>query len=247
MAASAQLQRCVLELGGHAAVIILDDADVDAAAQAIAAYKFKGAGQSCNTASRILVQAGVYEAVVQRLTSIANTIRVGPGDEPETQMGPMATARGLATMERLTADAVARGARLTAGGSRLQRVGYFWPPTILRDVPSNAAIMHEEPFGPILPIAPFGELAEAVTIANSTRYGLASYVFTASQAAASQIASALSVGSVGINQLKGVAVDVPVGGVNDSGYGYEGGEEGFRSFQTLKVISARHEQDVLPR
>jgi succinate-semialdehyde dehydrogenase / glutarate-semialdehyde dehydrogenase len=246
-AASAQLQRCVLELGGHAPVIILDDADIDAAVEAIAAYKFKGAGQSCNTASRLLVQAGVYEAVVQRLTALAKAIRVGPGNDPETQMGPLATQRGLATLERLTADAVARGATLTAGGSRMKRSGYFWPPTILRDVPPSAAIMHEEPFGPILPIAPFGDVAQAVEIANSSRYGLAAYVFTRSQAAATEIASALSVGSVGVNQLKGVPPDLPVGGINDSGYGYEGGIEGFRTFQTLKVISAKREQDVCPR
>lgn len=243
-AASAQLQRCVLELGGHAPVIILDDADVDAAVQAIAAYKFKGAGQSCNTASRVLVQAGVYETVVQKLTALAKAIRVGPGDDPETQMGPMATQRGLATVERLCKDAVARGALLTVGGARMQRTGYFWPPTILRDVPPGAAIMHEEPFGPILPITRFSEVADGIKMANSSRYGLAAYVFTRSSTAATQVASALSVGSVGINQLKGVPPDLPVGGLNDSGYGYEGGVEGFRTFQTLKVISAKDEQDV---
>ena len=244
-AAAGQLQRCVLELGGHAPVIVLDDADVEATAQAIAAYKFKGAGQSCNTASRVIVQAGIYEALVQRLTSIAGAIRVGSGNDPETQMGPMATPRGVATMERLCADAVARGAILTTGGSRLKRSGYFWPPTILRDVPPEAAIMHEEPFGPTLPIVPFKEIAEAVRIANSTRYGLAAYVFTRSPAAATQITNALSVGSVGVNQLKGVPPDLPVGGIYDSGYGYEGGSEGFRTFQNLKVVSARDEKDVL--
>jgi succinate-semialdehyde dehydrogenase / glutarate-semialdehyde dehydrogenase len=246
-AAAPQLQRCLLELGGHAPVIVLDDADVDAAVQAIATYKFKGAGQSCNTASRLLVQRGVYEAVVQRLTAVAKGIRVGPGNDPETQMGPVATPRGLATLERLIADAVARGAIVTAGGSRLKRSGYFWPPTILRDVPPDAAIMHDEPFGPILPIVPFGDVAEAVSIANASRYGLAAYVFTRSQNTATRIVGALSVGSVGVNQLKGVAPDLAVGGLNDSGYGYEGGVEGFRAFQSLKVVSAKEERDVCLR
>ncbi len=237
-AASAQLQRCVLELGGHAPVIVLDDADPDGAAQAIAAYKFKGAGQSCNSPSRLFVQEKIYETFVERLTAIAKAIRVGVGNDPRTQMGPLANRRRLAAMERLTADAVRRGATITVGGSRLEREGYFWPPTVLRDVPVDAAVMHEEPFGPIVPIAPFRKPEEAVKLANANRYGLAAYVFSRSQATAREIATHLMVGSVGINHLKGVAPDVPVGGVNDSGYGYEGGIEGFRSFQALKLINS---------
>jgi succinate-semialdehyde dehydrogenase / glutarate-semialdehyde dehydrogenase len=234
-----QLQRCILELGGHAPVIVLKDADLDTAVRAIADYKFAGAGQSCNAPSRVFVQAPVYESFVDKLTSAAKSIRVGAGNDPDTQMGPIANSRGLVMMERLTADAVARGATATTGGTRLDRPGYFWPPTILRDVPPAAAILQEEPFGPLLPVLPFAAIDEAVAMANANRYGLAAYVLTHERETAAHIAGALTVGSVGINHLAGVAPHVPVGGVNDSGYGYEGGLEGFRSFQSLKAISEK--------
>jgi succinate-semialdehyde dehydrogenase / glutarate-semialdehyde dehydrogenase len=234
-----QLQRCVLELGGHAPVLVFADADLDAAARAIADYKFSCAGQSCNAPSRIFVQSAVYDAFVQRLTAIVESIRVGPGNDPATQMGPMANPRRLEVMERLTSDATRRGASVATGGSRPKRTGYFWLPTLLRDVPDSAAIMQEEPFGPILPIAPFTTVDEAVMKANATRYGLAAYVFTGSAQLSEEIAGRLADGHVAINHLQGVPPDFPIAGINDSGYGYEGGVEGFRSFQSLKLISRR--------
>ena len=237
--ATDQLQRCILELGGHAPVIVLEDADLDKAVRAIADYKFAGAGQSCNAPSRIYVQAPLYEPFVDKLTGAAKCIRVGAGNDPESRMGPMATARGIAMMERLTADAVSRGATATTGGKRLDRPGYFWPPTILRDVPSAAEILREEPFGPLLPVVPFAAIDEAVAMANANRYGLAAYVLTNQKEAAERVAQALAVGAVSINHLAGVAPHVPVGGRNDSGYGYEGGVEGFRGFQSLKALSER--------
>jgi succinate-semialdehyde dehydrogenase/glutarate-semialdehyde dehydrogenase len=242
--ASAHLQRCILELGGHAPVIVLKDADLEGAVHAIADYKFECAGQSCNAPSRVFVHASVYEPFVQKLAAVTQAIRVGPGNDPTTQMGPMASPRGLESMERLSADAVRRGATIVTGGNRLRRTGYFWAPTILRDVPQAAAIMHEEPFGPVLPIAPFAQTDDAVKMANASCYGLAAYVFSAATDTAEEIAAALSVGTVGINQLKGVAPDVPTGGLNDSGYGYEGGVEGFRGFQSLKVINAKRGQGL---
>jgi succinate-semialdehyde dehydrogenase / glutarate-semialdehyde dehydrogenase len=237
--ATDQLQRCILELGGHAPVIVLEDADLDKAVRAIADYKFAGAGQSCNAPSRIFVQAPVYEKFVDKLTNVAKSIRVGAGSDPDTRMGPMATSRGVAMMERLTADAVTRGATVTTGGKRLDRPGYFWPPTILRDVPPAAEILREEPFGPLLPVVLFATIDDAVAMANANRYGLAAYVLTNQRETAAHIAGALAVGAVGINHLAGVAPHVPVGGLNDSGYGYEGGAEGFRGFQSLKAISEK--------
>jgi succinate-semialdehyde dehydrogenase / glutarate-semialdehyde dehydrogenase len=237
--AADQLQRCVLELGGHAPVLVFADADLDAAARAIADYKFACAGQSCNAPSRVFVQSAVYDAFVQRLTAIVESIRVGPGNDPITQMGPMANPRRLAVMERMTLDATRRGATVTTGGSRPKRTGYYWLPTILRDVPDSAVIMREEPFGPILPIAPFATVEEAVMKANATRYGLAAYVFTASAQLSEEVAGRLADGHVAINHLQGVPPDFPIAGINDSGYGYEGGVEGFRSFQSLKLISRR--------
>ena len=237
--ATDQLQRCVLELGGHAPVLVFADADLDAAARAVADYKFGSAGQSCNAPSRIFVQSAVYDAFIQRLTGIVESIRVGPGNDPATQMGPMANPRRLEVMERMTLDATRRGATVTTGGNRPKRTGYYWLPTILRDVPDSAAIMQEEPFGPILPIAPFATVDEAVIKANATRYGLAAYLFTGSAQLSEEITSRLAVGHVAINHLQGVPPDFPIAGINDSGYGYEGGVEGFRSFQSLKLVSRR--------
>ena len=237
--AADQLQRCILELGGHAPVIVLDDADLDNAVPAITAYKFAGAGQSCNAPSRIFVQQSIYEKFVDKLTNAARSIRIGAGYEPDTQMGPMTTSRGVATMERLATDAVTRGATVTTGGRRLDRQGYFWPPTILRDVAPASEILREEPFGPLLPVLPFATVDDAVAMANANRYGLAAYVLGGETQAARDIADALAVGSVGINQLAGVAPHVPIGGLNESGYGYEGGAEGFRGFQSLKAISEK--------
>jgi succinate-semialdehyde dehydrogenase/glutarate-semialdehyde dehydrogenase len=237
--ASDQLQRCILELGGHAPVLVFADADLDAAARAIADYKFACAGQSCNAPSRIFVQIAVYDAFVRRLTAIVESIRVGPGSDPRTQMGPMANPRRLEVMERMTLDATRRGATVATGGRRPKRTGYYWLPTILRDVPDSAAIMQEEPFGPILPIAPFVTVEEAVLKANATRFGLAAYVFTGSAQLSEELAGRLVAGHIAINHLQGVPPDFPIAGINDSGYGYEGGIEGFRSFQALKLISRR--------
>jgi succinate-semialdehyde dehydrogenase/glutarate-semialdehyde dehydrogenase len=237
-AAAQRLQRCVLELGGHAPVVVFEDAPLESVVKEITDYKFECAGQSCNAPGRVFVHARVYEEFVERLSAVARTIRVGAPDDPATQMGPLANERQLATMQRMTADAVNRGAAVTAGGSRLPRPGYFWPPTVIRDVPDGAAVMQEEVFGPILPIAPFGSVDEVIARANASAYGLAAYVFTRSQLLAQKVARRIAVGSVGINQLKGVTPDVPIGGIADSGYGYEGGLEGIRSFQYLKLINA---------
>jgi succinate-semialdehyde dehydrogenase / glutarate-semialdehyde dehydrogenase len=235
--AASTLKRCVLELGGHAPVLVFADADLNAAAEAIAAYKFECAGQSCNAPSRVYVEAAAYPALLDRLTALARRIVVGPGLDPETTMGPMANARRIAAMERLMADARSLGSRVVTGGERLPRPGYFWPPTILTDVPPDAAMMTEEPFGPLLPVLSFSTFDEAIAQANRTPYGLAAYVFTRSESTADAAARALDAGSVGINQLRGVPPDAPVGGIKDSGYGYEGGAAGIEAFVHLKLVS----------
>lgn len=235
--ASKNLQRCVLELGGHSPVLVFDDADIATTVRAVCEYKFEYAGQSCNAPSRLFVQRSRYADFMKQLVKAATEIRVGPGEDPDVQMGPMVGERGPARMKRLTDDAIAKGARLLLGGRRLEGKGYFWPPTVLGDVPSSAAIMSEEPFGPILAAAPFDTIDEAIELANGTRYGLASYVFTSSQKTALDVAGQLSGGTVSINMLKGVAPDVPLTGTGDSGYGHEGGVEGFRAFQSLKLIN----------
>jgi succinate-semialdehyde dehydrogenase/glutarate-semialdehyde dehydrogenase len=235
--AACNLQRCVLELGGHSPVLVFADADIPTAVRAICDYKFEYAGQSCNAPSRVFVHRSCYAAFTQELVRVAAAIRVGGAEDTDVQMGPMISLHGLARMQRLTEDALAGGARLILGGRRLERSGYFWAPTVLADVPRFATIMSEEPFGPILTVAPFDTLDEAITLANGTSYGLASYVFTSSRKTQMDVAERLACGSIGINVLKGVAPDVPVAGIGDSGYGFEGGEEGFRAFQVVTVIN----------
>jgi succinate-semialdehyde dehydrogenase/glutarate-semialdehyde dehydrogenase len=234
--AARTLKRCVLELGGHAPVLIFEDADLDAAVRAVTAYKFECAGQSCNAPSRIYVAASLYERFVAQFSRMATALRVGDGSDPSTDMGPMANPRRLAAMQRLVDDTLARGGRVVTGGARLARPGYFWPPTIVLDVPDTAALMSEEAFGPVVPVLPFATFDEVVARANENPYGLAAYVFTRSAQTAEAAGRALAVGSIGINSLAGVPPDVGIAGIKDSGYGYEGGRLGIDAFLNLKVI-----------
>ncbi|MQX92003.1 aldehyde dehydrogenase family protein, partial [Sinorhizobium meliloti] len=235
--AAENLQRCVLELGGHSPVVVFEDANISKAVSAISEYKFECAGQSCNAPSRILVARPIYQAFLAKLVEAAENIRVGAPDDSETEMGPMANVRRVAAMERLTRDAVDRGAKVETGGARLNQRGYYWAPTILTDVHPDARILHEEPFGPMLTVAPFDTIDEAIRAANATEYGLASYFFSDSAEIQKRMIGSLSAGAVSVNYLKGVSADAPNAGINQSGYGYEGGVEGFRAFQNLKLVN----------
>ncbi|MFC0804443.1 NAD-dependent succinate-semialdehyde dehydrogenase [Ensifer sp. P24N7] len=235
--AANNLQRCILELGGHSPVVVCEGADLAKAIPAISEYKFECAGQSCNAPSRILVARALYKEFLARMTETTRKIRVGPPDDPETEMGPMANARRIEAMQRLTENAVDRGARIETGGTRLDRPGFYWPPTILTGVPKDAKVLHEEPFGPILTVAPFDTIEEAIEEANATEYGLAAYFFAGTSDAKRALVGGLSVGAVSVNYLKGVSADAPYGGVKQSGYGYEGGEQGVRGFQNLKLVN----------
>lgn len=241
--AANNLQRCVLELGGHSPVVVFEDTDVSKAVSAISEYKFKFAGQSCNAPSRILVARSIYRDFLARLVQAAESIRLGLPDDPETDVGPMANARRIEAMERLTKDAVARGAKVETGGKRLNRAGFYWMPTILSNVHPESQVLHEEPFGPILTVAPFDTIEEAIQEANNTQYGLASYIFSDSPDIQRRMVRSLSAGAISVNYLKGVSADAPVGGIKQSGYGYEGGVEGLRVFQNLKLVNSAN---VLP-
>ncbi|WP_024511543.1 aldehyde dehydrogenase family protein [Bradyrhizobium sp. ARR65] len=236
--AASNLQRCVLELGGHSPVVVFEDTDVSKAVSAISEYKFRFAGQSCNAPSRILVARSIYPEFLTRLVQTAERIRVGMPDDPETNMGPMANARRIEAMARLTKDAVARGARVETGGKRLDRPGFYWAPTVLSNVHPESRVLHEEPFGPILTVAPFDTIEQAIEGANATEYGLASYVFSDSPDTQQRMIRSLSTGAVSVNFLKGVSADAPLGGIKQSGYGYEGGVEGLRTFQNLKLVNS---------
>lgn len=235
--AASNLQRCVLELGGHSPVIVFEDADISKAVSAISDYKYECAGQSCNAPSRVLVARPIYEEFLARLVRSAKQIRVGSPDNPETDMGPMANARRIEAMERLTKDAVVRGATVETGGKRIDRPGFYWAPTILSGVPPESDVLREEPFGPILIVAPFNTIEEAIEKANATEYGLASYCFTNSPELQKRMIRSLSAGAVSINHLKGVSADAPNAGIKQSGYGYEGGVDGLRTFQNLKLVN----------
>lgn len=235
--AAGNLQRCVLELGGHSPVVVFEDADIAKAAWAISEYKFECAGQSCNAPSRILVARSIYQEFLSKLIRAAERIRVGAPDDPETDMGPMANSRRIEAMERLTKDAVNRGAKVETGGKRLDGPGFYWAPTILSNVHPESRVLREEPFGPILTVAPFDTIEEAIEEANRTEYGLASYVFTGSREIQERMIRSLAAGAVSMNHLKGVSADAPNAGVKQSGYGYEGGLEGVRAFQNLKLVN----------
>ncbi|WP_407114680.1 NAD-dependent succinate-semialdehyde dehydrogenase [Bradyrhizobium sp. LMG 9283] len=235
--AAGNLQRCVLELGGHSPVVVFEDADLSKAAWAISEYKFECAGQSCNAPSRILVARSIYKEFLTKLVRAAEKIRVGAPDDPETDMGPMANGRRIDAMERLTKDAVDRGAKLETGGTRIDRAGYYWPPTILTNVHPESKVLCEEPFGPILTVAAFDTIEEAIAEANDTEYGLASYFFTESPEIQKRMVRSLVAGAISMNHLKGVSADAPNAGVKQSGYGYEGGVEGIRAFQNLKLVN----------
>jgi succinate-semialdehyde dehydrogenase/glutarate-semialdehyde dehydrogenase len=235
--AAEHLVRHVLELGGHSPVIISGDADINAVATAVAAYKYDCAGQSCNAPSRVFIERSVYDDFVTAFVEISEKIRIGEGWEPQVNMGPMANARRMVAMDNLVSDAKARGARVICGGERLRRPGYFFPPTVLLDVPEAARISIDEPFGPLLPVTPVDTIEEGILRANANPYGLASYVFSSDPEVATEIASRLEAGSVGVNELQGVPPDASVAGIKDSGYGYEGGVAGVEAFQNRKLVS----------
>jgi len=230
------VKRATMELGGHAPVIIFDDADVNRALNLMAGFKFRNAGQVCISPTRFYVQDAVYKSFVEGFTERAKGIKVGNGLEDGVAMGPLVAARRLEVMESFVADARNNGAEVTAGGERLGNRGFFYAPTVLKDVPDSARIMSEEPFGPLAPITHFNSFDEVVERANSLPFGLASYVFTSDGGKAARISDALEAGLVGINNPFVSMPETPFGGVNESGYGSEGGIEGLEAFQRTKFV-----------
>ncbi|MEV0636253.1 NAD-dependent succinate-semialdehyde dehydrogenase [Streptomyces sp. NPDC050619] len=227
----------LMELGGHAPVIVCADADPVRAARKAAQAKFANAGQVCTSPSRFLVHESLIEAFTAEFVRAAEAVVVGDGLADGTTMGPLANERRLKAMERLTADAVARGAKVLVGGERPDRAGYFFAPTVLTDVPADAELMHEEPFGPLAPIVPFTDLDEALATANGLPYGLAAYGFTQSAATAEKLSGELAAGILSINHCGGSVHEAPSGGVKDSGYGREGGPEALDAYLVTKRVS----------
>jgi succinate-semialdehyde dehydrogenase/glutarate-semialdehyde dehydrogenase len=235
--AAPDLKRCTFELGGHAPVILCADGNVDVAVTATMAFKFTSAGQSCIAPSRFYIHRTRYTEFTDKFSAATRALKVGNGFEQGVQMGPVANARRLSAMQRLTDDAKAQGAEIAAGGQRHSAPGFFWNPTVLLQVPDQALVMNEEPFGPIAPMALFDEVDEAIARANRVAYGFAAYCFTQSASIAAKFTAEIEAGNLGINQMSPSLPDAPVGGVKDSGYGYEGGREGIAAFQHVKLVS----------
>jgi succinate-semialdehyde dehydrogenase/glutarate-semialdehyde dehydrogenase len=234
--AAATVKRTTMELGGHAPVIVFDDADLPRAVELLATAKFRNAGQVCVSPTRFYVQEGIYERFVSAFTERARKVSVGDGLLDSSHMGPMANPRRPAAMEKFIGNAVECGARLQLGGERHGREGFFWKPTVLSDVPVGARIMNDEPFGPVAVMAPFARLEDAVEQANRLPYGLAAYAFTESAKRAMLISDAIESGMVGINTVMMAAVDSPFGGVKESGHGAEDGPEGLHACLVTKAI-----------
>lgn len=226
-----------LELGGHGPVLVFEDADVKKAAVEGVANRFRGTGQVCISSTRFLIQRGAYQTFVDHFVAATGALKIGNGLHPHTQVGPLANPRQLAKMEELVADAVEKGARVLVGGEALSGEGFFFQPTVLADVPMDARVMHEEPFGPIALLMPFDELADGLKEANRLPYGLSAYAFTSSARTAIDVADGLEAGMIGINQYRIVATELPFGGMKESGHGSEGGVEGIEHYLTHKFIS----------
>ncbi len=235
--AGQHLKRATMELGGHAPFIVCDDVDLDAVVRLGAGMKFRNAGQICTSPTRFLVADPLHGDFVSQFASVAESLVVGNGVEDATQMGPLAHARRIDALDGLVRDAVEQGGRLVTGGRRIGNEGYFYPPTVLADVPLSARVMNEEPFGPLAVINQFDTLDGAVSEANRLPYGLGAYAFTKSTLNAARLADEVETGMISINHFGLAAPETPFGGVKDSGYGSEGGSEGLQAYLVPKFIS----------
>ena len=231
------MKRTTMELGGHSPVVVFADADPEKAADTIAAFKYRNAGQVCISPTRFYVQEDVYPRFLKRFTEYANGIKLGDGLEKGTTMGPLANARRLDAMDAIVADAKSRGGKVQTGGERGGNQGYFYKPTVITDIPDNSKIMTQEPFGPVAPIVTFKSFDEVVERANSLEFGLAAYAFTTSNSTAAAIGDALESGMVGVNSIAISTPETPFGGVKESGHGSEGGIEGLGAYLVTKFIS----------
>ncbi|MBD8049337.1 NAD-dependent succinate-semialdehyde dehydrogenase [Limnohabitans radicicola] len=235
--AGQHMKRVTMELGGHAPVIVCEDADVALAVKAAGAAKFRNAGQVCISPTRFLVHESIQDAFVEAFAAYAKGLKVGDGLQAGMQMGPLANDRRLDAMQQLTQDAVAKGAKIAAGGERIGTQGHFFAPTVLTHVPLDANVVNQEPFGPMAAVRSFSRLEDAIAEANRLPYGLAGYGFTRSLKNAHLLSQELQVGLLWINQPAMAWPEMPFGGVKDSGYGSEGGPEALEAYLATKSVS----------
>ena len=231
------IKRYTAELGGHAPVIVCQDADAERAAKASVSAKFRNGGQVCTSPTRFYAHRSKFEVFCRAFVAGARAIQVGSGMEEGVAMGPLANGRRLGDMQRLVDDALARGGKLLCGGHRVGKIGYFYAPTVLSECPSDTLVLHEEPFGPIAILQPFDALDEAISAANALPYGLAAYGFTHDIATAHRLGEELEAGMVGINHFGVSQPETPFGGWKDSGFGQESGLEGLLGYTEVKLCS----------
>ena len=235
--ASQHMTPVLMELGGHAPVIVCDDVDVVDAAVMSANRKMRNAGQVCTSPTRFFVQDSIFDEFTRHFVDRASKLRVGDGMEPGVEMGPLANDRRIEALAGLVGDATEKGARLMTGGERIGNRGYFFQPTVLANVPDTARVMQEEPFGPLAVINPVASLDEAIAQANSVPYGLAAYGFTNRADYIDRMTDEIEAGNVSFNTLEASLPETPFGGVKSSGYGREGGIEGLNNYMIIKNIS----------
>ena len=235
--AGQHMKRVTMELGGHAPVIIFDDADIEVAAKMMTFMKYRNAGQVCIAPTRFLVQQPVYEKFLEKFVAVSKAQKIGDGMDPATTMGPLCHARRIDAMEGFMADAAKSGAKVETGGKRIGNKGYFFEPTVLTGVPLSARVMNEEPFGPIAVVSPFKDFDAAIAEANRLEYGLAAYAYTRNTKLATAVGNAIESGMVSINHHGLALPEVPFGGIKDSGYGSEGGTEALEAYLNTKFVS----------
>lgn len=241
--AAARLLPCLLELGGHAPVIVCADTDPVAVARLAVKAKANNTGQICVSPTRFLVAESIFEAFVQAFAAQARAVVIGDGLAQDTHIGPLTNARRRQDIERLVDDARTRGARVLCGGERPPGKGYFYPLTVLADVPEGAQVLREEPFGPIAIINRFSQLDDAIAQANALNVGLAAYAFSNNADVQEQLAAEIEAGSLAINTFFVSSAETPFGGVKDSGFGREGGAHSLDAYTVVKsVMQASHAQ-----
>ena len=226
-----------MELGGNAPFVVFDDADLDAAIEGAVIAKMRNMGEACTSANRFLVHSSVADEFTEGLAARLGSMTVGRGTDDGVQVGPMVSAGARDGVAELVDDAVARGARVATGGAVVDGPGWFYPPTVLADVPADARVLREEIFGPVAPITTFDDDTAALAAANDTEYGLVAYVFTQDIDRALRIVEGLDTGMVGLNQGLVSNPAAPFGGVKQSGLGREGGPEGIDEYLSTKYVA----------
>ncbi len=234
--AAEDMKRTTMELGGHGPVLVFDDVDVDTVLNTMVPGKYRNAGQVCVSPTRFIVNENVFDRFRDGFVERAKAIKVGNGLDPESQMGPMANPRRPDAMERLIGDAVSRGGNLGTGGERIVNQGFFYAPTVLSEVPLDADIMNEEPFGPVAILNPFGSDDDMIAEANRLPYGLAAYAWTNDPKRRMRLARDIETGMLGINTNMIGGADAPFGGVKWSGHGHEDGPEGLHACLVTKAV-----------